>query len=90
MSYAEDFNHDLDPEFLGICSYDTDSISDDMEYISSNIWRMKDGNTIAIKDMSTSHITNCIKLIQRQLDWRRKYLPIFFKELDRRKLLQHQ
>ena len=31
-------------------------------------WKMKDGTKIYIKDMTTSHIENCIKLIEKQVE----------------------
>ena len=51
-------------------------------------WRMNDGNLIAIKDMKTSHIKNCIKMIYRKNGtWRHQYLRYFENELKRRKML---
>lgn len=83
MSYAEDNFHDLDPEFLGL--YDEEK---DIEYISIPAWRTKDGTLIAIKDMDTSHIKNCIKMIHKSNDtWRHQYLHHFELELLRRKFL---
>lgn len=90
MSYAEDYNHDLDPEFLGLFDYSMDSASNEVEFISIPAWRMKDGNLIAIQDMDTSHIKNCIKMIYRHNGtWRPQYLRYFEAELRRRKYLKN-
>lgn len=37
-----------------------------------------------IKDMETSHIKSCIKMIKRTPGWRQEYLPVFESELMRR------
>lgn len=69
--------------------YDIDS-ERDIEYISIPAWRMKDGNLIAIQDMDTSHIKNCIKMIYRHNGtWRHQYLRYFEAELHRRKYLKN-
>lgn len=82
MSYAEDYNHDLDPEFLGLI----DSTSNEIEFISFPAWRTNDNILIAIKDMNTSHIKNCIKMIYKSNGtWRHQYLRYFENELRRRK-----
>lgn len=85
MSYAEDWGHDLDPEMLGILLYSYDN-NEDIEYIEIPAWRMKDGTLIAIQDMETSHIKNCIKMIYRTNgNWRHGYLRLFENELRKRK-----
>lgn len=82
MSYAEDYNHDLDPEFLGLLD------EKDIEYISIPAWRMKDDTLIAIRDMDTSHIKNCIKMIYKSNGtWRHQYLKYLKNELIKRKYL---
>ena len=43
--------------------YDLDSTRSSVEFISIPAWRMRNGKLIAIKDMDTSHIKNCIKMI---------------------------
>lgn len=94
MSYAEDYNHDLDPEFLGLCPYgsdfdlDSERLEEDIEFIRIPAWRMKDGKLIAIRDMDTSHIKNCIKMIYRSNGtWRHQYLRYLKAELIKRKYL---
>ena len=44
---------------------------------------MKDGSTIKIRKMETSHIINCMRLIIKH-DWRTPYLQLFKKELEKR------
>lgn len=47
---------------------------------------MKDGELIAIKNMDTSHIKNCIKIIYKSNGtWRHQYLRYFEAELITRK-----
>ena len=49
-------------------------------------WKQADGTVIAIKDMETKHIKNCIKLIYKHNGtWRHQYLRVFETELRRRK-----
>ena len=94
MSFAEDNNLDLDPEFLGLCPYgsdydrDSEILNEGIEFIAIPAWRMKDGELIAIKDMDTSHIKHCIKMIYESNGiWRHQYLRYFEAELRRRKYL---
>lgn len=90
MSYEAqmyDGLEDLAFEAIYSSDYDIDS-EKDIEYISIPAWRMKDGNLIAIQDMDTSHIKNCIKMIYRHNGtWRHQYLRYFEAELRRRKYL---
>lgn len=71
--------------------YDLDSTHLSVEFISIPAWRMKDGKLIAIRDMETSHIKNCIKMIYRSNGtWRHQYLRYFEAELRKRKYLKNQ
>ena len=81
----------LDEDEEGYCSSDYDIDSEkDIEYISIPAWRMKDGKLIAIRDMDTSHIKNCIKIIYRSNGtWRHQYLRYFEAELRKRKYLKN-
>lgn len=61
-------------------------LEDYWDDVDNDIWRMKDGTRIAIKDMETSHIENCIKMINRSNgNWRREYLPALQRELIKRR-----
>lgn len=76
--------------FYNGSDYDLDSTHSSVEFISIPAWRMKDGNLIAIQDMDTSHIKNCIKMIYRRNGtWRPQYLRYFEAELRRRKYLKN-
>lgn len=81
----------LDEDEERYCSSDYDIDSEkDIEYISIPAWRMKDGKLIAIRDMDTSHIKNCIKMIYRSNGtWRHQYLRYFEAELRKRKYLKN-
>ena len=91
MSWAEEqpwFGlEDLALEALYGSDYDLDSTRSSVEFISIPAWRMRNGKLIAIKDMDTSHIKNCIKMIYRSNGtWRHQYLRYFEAELRKRKL----
>jgi hypothetical protein len=50
-----------------------------------HIWRTRDGRLIPVRQMTTDHIINCIRLIQeRQGLWRRGYLARLQMELNYR------
>ena len=101
MSYADDMGfpglEDLIPDeekqnFLHGSDFDIDSegLEEDIEFIAIPAWRMKDGRLIAIRDMDTSHIKNCIKMIYRSNGtWRHQYLRYFEDELRKRKFLNN-
>lgn len=95
MSWAEEQSwfglEDLALEALYGSDYDLDSAHSDVESISIPAWRMADGKLIAIRDMETSHIKNCIKMIYRSNGmWRHQYLRYFEAELHKRKYLKNQ
>ena len=90
MSWAEEQSwfglEDLALEALYGSDYDLDSTRSSVEFISIPAWRMRNGKLIAIKDMDTSHIKNCIKMIYRSNGtWRHQYLRYFEAELRKRK-----
>ena len=73
------------------CYDEVDAIipEEDIEYISIPAWRMRNGKLIAIRDMDTTHIENCIKMIQRSnYTWRSQYLRYFKSELRTRQILE--
>lgn len=79
MSWAEE------QDWFGTEDMILDAIrEEEVEYIGIPAWRMKDGELIALQDMDTSHIKNCIKMIHRNNGWRSQYLPYFGRELHRR------
>lgn len=55
-------------------------------------WECKDGKIIAISDMTTGHIKNCIAMIKRSVakdkPWRLYYLEPLLKELRNRELFE--
>ena len=82
MSWAEE------QDWFGLEDLITDHY---VEYISIPAWRTADGNLIAIRDMETSHIKNCIKMIYRRNGtWRPQYLKYFETELRIRKKLNNK
>ena len=95
MSWAEEQSwfglEDLALEAIYGSDYDSDSTRSSVEFISIPAWRMKNGKLIAIKDMDTSHIKNCIKMIYRSNGtWRHQYLRYFEAELRKRKFLSNK
>ena len=55
------------------------------ENIERGIWIAKDGTKYLISKMQTSHIKNCIRMIQRSnYYWRPEYLEPLTQELKRR------
>lgn len=46
------------------------------------IWVMKDGTKIKIKNMETSHIKNCVKMLERKYKEHNNDLDHFWFELD--------
>lgn len=53
------------------------------ELCKKNIWITRDNVEINIKDMTTTHIQNCIKRIIKY-NWRLYYLPLLQIELSKR------
>jgi len=50
-------------------------------------WLTRGNKIIAIKDMKTSHIKNCINIIKKRKHWRRQYLTPLEIELEMREEL---
>ena len=96
MSYIDDTCDGLLDKGLRLILYgsdydmDSERLEEDIEFIQIPAWRMKDGKLIAIRDMETSHIKNCIKMIYRSNGtWRHQYLRYFEAELRKRKYLKN-
>ena len=81
----------------GSCPMDEPDFGDDIKVLNGVVyvieqhavptWVTADNRLIAIKDMKTSHIKNCINMIHRKNGtWRQQYLRYFENELRRRKL----
>lgn len=89
MSYAEDF--------LMVDTFDGDDIpyeywasytnEEGVEFVDKlPVWITNKGKYLYIKDMTTSHIKNCIKLIYKKNGtWRNGYLKYLKEELIKRK-----
>lgn len=81
--YGSDYDMDLEK-----IEYKQDS---KIEYIAYPAWRMNNGELIAIRDMTTQHIKNCIRMIYRRNGtWRNQYLRHFEAELRKRKFINHE
>ena len=96
MSYIDDTCDGLLDKGLRLILYgsdydmDSERLEEDIEFIQIPAWRMKDGKLIAIRDMETSHIKTCIKMIYRSNGmWRHQYLRYFEAELRKRKYLKN-
>lgn len=66
-----------------------DIILDHMMNVDYGIWITRYNREIKISDMTTTHITNSIKMITRSMksgkNWRVEYLPQLIIELNKRK-----
>jgi hypothetical protein len=55
--------------------------------MKDTIWRTRDGRFIAVRQMETSHILNCIaKITRSKRGWRREYLDRLLLELSIREM----
>ena len=49
------------------------------------LWRCKDGRVMNVTEMETSHIQNCIKMLERHdSPFKKSYTKMFNAELERR------
>jgi len=53
-------------------------------------WVQKDGTRIHIKDMTDSHIMNCINMIDRRDNWRTAWKKPLLYELENRQIMKHE
>ena len=88
MSYADDNLISIDYEDMMLHSSD-DWDSEWLSFPTSEIlWECKDGTVLALAEMKTYHIKNCIDMIKRSIrnntPWRIEYLNPLQKELNKR------
>lgn len=83
MSFAEDWGHDVDFDESLLCP----------ETTVKTVWETREGVRIKIKDMATSHIKNCIKMLYRNIENGHddidmySYIESFIQELENREFL---
>lgn len=79
MSWAEE------QSWFGLEDLALDAIYKEDEDLRNSIWIAKDGTKYSISEMTTSHIKNCIRMIQRSnYRWRPEYIEPLTQELKRR------
>lgn len=79
MSWAEE------QPWFGLEDLALAAIYEQQENLEKGIWEAKDGTKFLISKMQTSHIKNCIRMIQRSnYYWRPEYLEPLTQELKRR------
>ena len=79
MSWAEE------QPWFGLEDLALDAIYKEDEDLRNSIWIAKDGTKYSISEMTTSHIKNCIRMIQRSnYRWRPEYIEPLTQELKRR------
>ena len=54
------------------------------------IWRARDGRFYRVADMQTSHIVNCIRMIERKWPWRSRYYERLKLEFEMRAIDQER
>ena len=50
--------------------------------VASDVWTTKDGRQIAVKDMTTQHILNCMRIVGEDDGW----YSVFESELEKRQV----
>lgn len=79
MSWAEE------QSWFGLEDLALAAIYEAKKDIRNNIWIAKDGTKYSISKMTTSHIKNCIRMIQRSnYRWRPEYIEPLTQELKKR------
>ena len=53
------------------------------ELLANNLWKTAKGEILKVSNMTTHHLKMCINKIKRD-NWRKDYLPILIKELNKR------
>lgn len=49
--------------------------------MQDKVWITRDGRMLLVSQMETRHILNCIAMIERKRNWRRRYLERLYLEL---------
>lgn len=92
MSYAEDNGHDITPDDIHMYSCCGSDFDLDTMRGGELAWQCKDGTVMAISDMTTRHIRNCINLIKKSVEkerpWRLEYLIPLIEELRNRQFFE--
>lgn len=56
----------------------------DVTDVVNAVWTTKEGERLRVRDMSTSHIQNCVAMIKRKPGWRLRWLALLQNELQAR------
>lgn len=79
MSWAEE------QSWFGLEDLILDAIYEGDENLRNGIWVARDGTKYSISKMTTLHIKNCIRMIQRSnYHWRPEYIEPLAQELEKR------
>ena len=54
--------------------------------MQDTIWRCADGRLIPVRQMTDSHLHNCIRMILSKRSWRREYLDRLLLEVEIRRI----
>lgn len=81
MSWAEE------QSWFGLEDLVVEARQNYLENLNSNLWETRNGDTINISDMTTSHIRHCINKILRD-NWRMDYLHLLQTELNKRRKIK--
>lgn len=82
-------------EYLADSSYEREQAEewDEMAEVmaigmaSRGLWETKEGKVLSVKEMETSHINNCIKMLKRNNSpFAYIYVPMFEEELRERRI----
>lgn len=47
-----------------------------MKQVNWNIWTMRDGKEVSVREMTTLHIRNCVNMLRKNLVMREQYQPM--------------
>lgn len=66
----------------------TDEQDDEDEAIELGVWTSKNGKSFTLEELEEGHLNNIIAKIEREADWRKKWLPVLLVERERREELR--